>query len=84
MRAHELHSLGCVPLPSYLLSPPSLAESDVNENLCSRGKKMCNVLDNIFSSLTLKCVKEKPNGLKLIISSLLVWFYLLVKSTSIY
>lgn len=32
---------------------------------------MCHVLDGIFPSLTLKCVQGKPNGLKLVISSLL-------------
>lgn len=32
---------------------------------------MCHILDSIFPSLTLKCAQGKPNGLKLMINSLL-------------
>lgn len=39
-------------------SPPFMAEPEASGKFVLRWRKMCDVLDNISSSLTLKCVKE--------------------------
>lgn len=69
-RAHELHSLAVFPLPLPTPPPFFCRARGKMENLCS-GEERCVLSDNIFSSLALKYVRHKLNGLKLIISSLL-------------
>lgn len=69
LRAYEVYSsLLLFPSPFFFFF--LLIEPEANGTFCSGGKTRV-ISYTIFSSLTLKCVREKPNGLKLIINSLL-------------